>query len=192
MRVEVEIREGRKRSTTSFEGDLCRERATRLLEALDELEPEPEARDRRINVEIEEDGGRTSMRFEGGLCRERAVRYIKAHKASSEPQESKQKTADSRGLSASKVDEDLTLKERLRLFLKFDYNDRWFSSRGAKRAYERAYGEDIGLSTVSTYLSRMYREGFLERRGSRAEREYRVAVTPENGPTGGGEAAESP
>ena len=67
-----------------------------------------------------------------------------------------------------------TIKERLRLFLKFEFRGLWFTSPQVKEKYERQYGEEIKLSTVSTYLTRLYNEGFLERRGNRVEREYHV------------------
>jgi hypothetical protein len=67
-----------------------------------------------------------------------------------------------------------TIKERLRLFLRFEFCNLWFSSIQVKDKYERQYGEEIKISTVSTYLTRLYNEGFLERRGNRVEREYHV------------------
>jgi hypothetical protein len=67
-----------------------------------------------------------------------------------------------------------TIKERLRLFLKFEFRNLWFTSILVKDKYERQYGEEIKISTVSTYLTRLYNEGFLERRGNRVSREYHV------------------
>jgi hypothetical protein len=67
--------------------------------------------------------------------------------------------------------ESLTIKERLELFLTFEYKDQWFTSLEVKRDYDRVYSS-INLSTVSTYLSRMYREGKLERMGNRNRRQY--------------------
>lgn len=67
-----------------------------------------------------------------------------------------------------------TIKERLRLFLKFEFSSVWFTSLQVKDKYERQYGEEIKISTVSTYLTRLYNEGFLERRGNRVERAYHV------------------
>src|SRR5208337_4855849 len=67
-----------------------------------------------------------------------------------------------------------TIKERLRLFIKFEFTDDWFTTLRVKSSYERQYGEEIKISTVSTYLTRLYNEGFLERRGNRVEREYHV------------------
>lgn len=149
-----------------------------------------ENRPMKIKVEIEEGESKTSMVFEGDRCRERVVQFLEALPNSSEQQpqaetQTHRTEIGSGGLSdLPEMNEDLTLKERLKLFLKFEYSDEWFSSRAAKHAYDESYGEDLALSTVSTYLSRMYRDDFLERRGSRAEREYRVTEHPEEPTTG--------
>lgn len=78
----------------------------------------------------------------------------------------------------SEVDsEDLTIKERLAYFLRYDKRSPgdWFTSSQVRRIYEEAYGEQVGLSTLSTYLANMHSEGILVRKGSRAKREYRLA-----------------
>jgi hypothetical protein len=69
--------------------------------------------------------------------------------------------------------ESLTIKERLELFLNFEYKGQWFTSLEVKSDYDRIYGP-INLSTVSTYLSRLFREGKLERTGNRNQRKYCV------------------
>ena len=74
--------------------------------------------------------------------------------------------------------ESLTIKERLELFLHFEYQDNWFTSLDVKRDYDRVYGT-INLSTVSTYLSRLYRENKLERWGNRNQRKYRLKAEGE-------------
>ncbi|WP_440952657.1 hypothetical protein [Methanococcoides sp. FTZ1] len=68
-------------------------------------------------------------------------------------------------------DSKLTISERLELFLKYEHPREWSTSQQIQENYERVYGE-IKLSTVSTYLSRMYRKNLLERRGNRTQREY--------------------
>jgi len=75
---------------------------------------------------------------------------------------------------ADMMDGNYTIKERLRLFLKFEFKSLWFTTVQVKEKYEAQYGEEIKTSTVSTYLTRLYNEGFLERRGNRVEREYHV------------------
>lgn len=73
--------------------------------------------------------------------------------------------------------EDLTIKERLAYFLRYDKrapND-WFTSSQIRGIYEEAYGENVNISTLSTYLANMHSEGILVRKGSRAKRGYRLA-----------------
>ncbi|WP_424359863.1 hypothetical protein [Methanocella sp. MCL-LM] len=75
-------------------------------------------------------------------------------------------------------DDRMTIKDRLKLFLKFEYRGAWFNTIDVKDRYGRTYGEEIKISTVSTYLSRLHNEGFLERRGNKIEREYRIIDIP--------------
>ena len=89
----------------------------------------------------------------------------------------------------SEVDsEDLTIKERLAYFLRYDKRSPgdWFTSSQIRRIYEEAYGEQVGISTLSTYLANMHSEGILVRKGSRAKREYRLAknMTPARSESG--------
>jgi len=60
------------------------------------------------------------------------------------------------------------------MFIKYDFDAEWFTSKDVKKAYEEKF-DPIPLSTVSTYLARMYQEGILERRGNRNERRYRLS-----------------
>ncbi|WP_342305886.1 hypothetical protein [Methanolobus sp. ZRKC5] len=77
-------------------------------------------------------------------------------------------------------DMSLTISERLELFLRYEYPRVWFSSQDVQQHYEKIYGT-IKQSTVSTYLSRMFRKTLLERRGNRTQREYRyIADEPES------------
>ena len=73
--------------------------------------------------------------------------------------------------------EELTIKERLASFLRYDEGtpEDWFTTSEIKRIYEEVYEEEARLSTISTYLARMYSDGILERTGSRARRKYRLA-----------------
>ena len=59
----------------------------------------------------------------------------------------------------------------------------WFSSQDARKVCERVLGEHLSLSTVSTYLSRLADRGFLMRKGSSAQRRYKVlTATLDNKP----------
>ena len=51
----------------------------------------------------------------------------------------------------------------------------WFTSQEVMIAYEDALDEPIGLSTVSTYLTRLTTKGLLKKTGSAAKIRYKVA-----------------
>ena len=50
----------------------------------------------------------------------------------------------------------------------------WFTSQEVMIAYEDTLDEPIGLSTVSTYLTRLAIKGVLNKSGSKAKRIYKV------------------
>ncbi|KAF5427533.1 hypothetical protein C5S39_13290 [Candidatus Methanophagaceae archaeon] len=72
--------------------------------------------------------------------------------------------------------EDLTIKERLSYFLRYDERapKEWFTSSMLRQLYEEAYGINVKLSTLSTYLASMHSDSILMRKGSRAGRQYKV------------------
>jgi hypothetical protein len=70
---------------------------------------------------------------------------------------------------------DLTQIEKAFLLLKHNHEKGWVKSQNLKEEYEIMYGERIKLSSLSTYLARLYEKGSLERKGSRAQREYRMS-----------------
>ncbi len=70
--------------------------------------------------------------------------------------------------------ENLTIKDRVLYIIKAAVRHGWCNSREVQELYEHYVNKKINLSTVSTYLSRLEDEGYLERRGSRANYEYRI------------------
>lgn len=71
--------------------------------------------------------------------------------------------------------ENLSQKEKLLLLIKHENANRWIRSQELREQYKDIFGEDIKLSSISTYLARFYDEGLLKRRGSRAQREYMLS-----------------
>jgi hypothetical protein len=71
--------------------------------------------------------------------------------------------------------DDLTQMEKVFLLLKHNHETGWVKSQDLKEEYEIMYGERIKLSSLSTYLARLYEKGSLERKGSRAQRVYRMS-----------------
>ena len=51
----------------------------------------------------------------------------------------------------------------------------WFSTQEVVMTYEDVLNESIGLSTVSTYLTRLTEKGILVRSGPSVKRRYKVA-----------------
>jgi hypothetical protein len=70
---------------------------------------------------------------------------------------------------------DLSKFEKLKLLVESKFPVGWFTSQDAMIAYEDTYDEPMGLSTVSTYLSRLARKTVLQRGGTLAGRKYRLA-----------------
>lgn len=70
--------------------------------------------------------------------------------------------------------EPLTTFGRLTLLLEDLSNDEWMPSSLIRDAYKRRYGEEVKLPVISTYLARLSRMGFVERKGSRNRRLYRA------------------
>ncbi|MFV2040972.1 MAG: hypothetical protein ACC644_03175 [Candidatus Hydrothermarchaeales archaeon] len=68
---------------------------------------------------------------------------------------------------------NLSQKEKLSILLEREHIGEWVRSQDLKEEYEQIWGGEIKLSSVSTYLSRFYEEGRIERQGSRAQREYK-------------------
>ncbi|MFQ5974726.1 MAG: hypothetical protein ACE5J5_00215 [Candidatus Hydrothermarchaeales archaeon] len=68
--------------------------------------------------------------------------------------------------------ESLSQKDKLMILLKREHPEGWVRSQQLKGEYDAAYAEHIKLSSVSTYLARFYNQGVVERKGSRAQREY--------------------
>ena len=127
----------------------------------------------KVRVEVtNEEGVKTSMEREGDLMNE-TFKYttIRSIVRFLEDQ-----------IPSSAIDlydmgnEDLTIKSRLEYFLRYDRKapHDWFTSSELKRIYEEVYGVEIRLSTLSTYLASMHSEGLLIRKGSRAQRKYKV------------------
>ena len=121
-----------------------------------------------------EAGGKVKISFDGTFSPEDIMTIIgKLNTESPTPDEKKQSTEPSP--SIFKGDRDsLTIREKLEEIVN-EIKHGWFTSDHIRELYLYHYQEEIKPSTVSTYLARMFNEASLERRGSRARREYRVA-----------------
>lgn len=71
-------------------------------------------------------------------------------------------------------DSDISKFERIQNIISRKFPVGWFSSQEVMMAYEDALDEPIGLSTVSTYLTRLASKGVIMRSGPTAKRRYKV------------------
>ncbi len=156
MKIRLEL-EGKNAGSISYKGPEAAQMAAMYLDTIEANEVE-------IHI-ARDDGTKAFAEFSGEFLNMSAVRFIlSAAKIESEPFTLKSEE--------DLPQESLTLKERLEMFLRFEYPGVWFSSLEVKTHYESVYGK-INLSTVSTYLARMHRDNLLERKGNHNQREYR-------------------
>jgi hypothetical protein len=157
MKISLEI-EGKNACSINYKGPDCIDLAVSYLTYIEADE---------IHVRItRDDGTKADAEFEGEFPVVSATKFIFsiAGKNAHVPQQST-------NVSSISGSGTLSIKERLEMFLRFEYPVAWFSSLDVKRQYENYYGK-IGLSTISTYLARMCHENKLIRRGNRNQREY--------------------
>jgi hypothetical protein len=119
----------------------------------------------KIRIEIEDGGMKSIHEFEGELLRDRIFDFLTAAGVFTEPEKSIP--------SSPQYEMGGTLKDRLEKFILYEFPDSWFSSNELRERYETVC-DDIKLSTVSTYLSRMCHDGVLERMGNRNNRRYKL------------------
>ncbi len=159
MKIRLEI-DGKNAGSLSYRGPDSAELAVTYLNSI-------EADEVQISL-VKDDGTKAFAEFSGEFWAMSATKFIlSATKNRQSPEPSISSDID------ELQNESLTLKERLEMFLRFEYPRVWFTSLDVKKQYESVYGK-INLSTVSTYLARMCREDILERRGNHNQREYRL------------------
>ena len=119
----------------------------------------------RVKIDIfDKDGNKISISLEGNITRKKVLHVLDLIEL----------------LSGTSSSETLSMKSgkskynKLQFLIEKEFPLSWFSSEQIHVAYEDSYVEPIGISTVSTYLSRLTKNGFLLRKGSRGRRMYRV------------------
>jgi hypothetical protein len=124
----------------------------------------------KIRIEVEDKGMKSSYEFQseelaGEDLRDKIISYLGAAGVFSEKESPTQSTYP--------YETSGTLMDRLENFIRFEFPDAWFTTQQLRDKYETV-SDDIKLSTVSTYLSRMNRDGLLEHKGNRNNRQYRL------------------
>ena len=124
---------------------------------------------RKMRVEVfDEHGNRYKITFEGHVTREKALRLLDLVEL----------LGGMPGINPKWTGRpsELSKYDRVRLIIDKHFPIVWFSSRDIQSMYEQEFKKPIGLSTVSTYLSRMADRGFLMKAGNRSHRSYRIAT----------------
>jgi len=126
---------------------------------------------RKIRVELfDNDGNRYTIAFEGQVTRDKALRLLDlVELLGGAPGEGSNVGA---GALSNRL---LSRFEKVQLVIQKSFPLIWFSSKDIQSVYEQELREPVGLSTVSTYLSRMTRKGTLLRTGGPNNLKYKTA-----------------
>jgi hypothetical protein len=129
---------------------------------------------RKMRVELfDSDGNRYTIAFEGQITRDKALRLLDlVELLGGMPGEGQ--TAGSTSVPPNKV---VSRFEKVQLVIQKSFPLIWFSSKDIQGVYEQELKEPIGISTVSTYLSRMANKGFLSRTGGPNSLRYKAATS---------------
>jgi hypothetical protein len=127
---------------------------------------------RKMRVELfDSDGNRYTIAFEGQVTRDKALRLLDlVELLGGAPSEGP--AVNSGAALPSRV---LSRFEKVQLVIQKSFPLVWFSSRDIQSVYEQELKEPVGLSTVSTYLSRMAGKGLLLRTGGSNNLKYKTA-----------------
>ena len=60
--------------------------------------------------------------------------------------------------------------------IKNKLNNSWFTSKDISLIYTEQHRDNIKSSTISTYLTRLYNNGYIERKGNRSCWQYKLII----------------
>ena len=120
-----------------------------------------------------EKGGKMTISFDNSFSPEDIVNVLQKFQDESPSSESRPQSINQTQAEDIKDSDSLSIREKLEIVVN-QINYGWFSSDQVRDLYRQQFQEEIKPSTVSTYLARMFSENLLERRGSRARREYQI------------------
>ena len=109
------------------------------------------ARKMKVDV-IDGSGNRYTVAFAGNVTRDKAIRLLEIVELLGGIPENANESSQAR---------DLSKFDKIRLIIEKYFPIVWFSSKEVQAMYEQEFREPIGLSTVSTYLSRMSKREFV-------------------------------
>lgn len=115
---------------------------------------------RKLKIEFhDKNGHKITIMCNGSLEKERIIKLFEIF----EVKEEKSKTTSRK-----------TIKENILDIIFQELKDVWFTSKDVGFIYYKKFNENIKTSTISTYLSRLYDEGYVERVGNRNCWQYKL------------------
>lgn len=70
---------------------------------------------------------------------------------------------------------DMSLYDRVKVLLSTAFGmGSWFTTNDLCDSYQDIFARTLKITTASTYLARLYEDGFLERTGNRNERRFKI------------------
>ncbi len=118
----------------------------------------------KVKIEIcDNNGEQVTVAVNGHMTKERILQILSVfEKAGSH-------TKVQEGPAPTKTAMDKTLE-----VIKSQLHHVWFTSKDLLLVYSEQYKENIKSSTISTYLTRLHANGYLERKGNRSCWQYKV------------------
>ena len=126
---------------------------------------------RKMRVELfDNDGNRYTIAFEGQVTRDKALRLLDLVELLGGVPNEEPATSTS-----SLTNRMFSRYDKVQMVIQKSFPLIWFSSKDVQSVYEQELKEPMGLSTVSTYLSRMASRGMLLRTGGPNNLKYKTA-----------------
>ncbi len=127
-----------------------------------------------MRVELfDSEGNRYTIAFEGQITRDKALRLLDlVELLGGMPNE-----GATNGIGNNSMNASVSRFEKLQSIIQKSFPLVWFSSKDILFVYEQELKEPIGLSTVSTYLSRMTSKGLLLRTGNSNSLKYKAVTS---------------
>jgi len=123
---------------------------------------------RKIKVDVlDGSGNRYTVTFAGNVTRDKAIRLLEIVELLGGIPE------DVNPESSTQIHE-LSKFDKIRLIVEKHFPIVWFASKDVKAMYEQEFREPIGLSTVSTYLSRLTYRGLIIENGISNRKKYKI------------------
>jgi len=123
---------------------------------------------KKIRIEVyDESGNRYTITLEGRISRKNVLKLLDIVELLGGMQKE---------TLPIRLEEGLTKFKKIQSIIENNFSSSWFSARDVQLEYENITGEQIGLSTVSTYLSRLSEQGLLIKEKVSNRTRYRLIL----------------